>query len=730
MAERLVIEINGKIAGFQKSLKDAKKETESFERATAKIAKVSAIAFTGLTASIVGLTNQARKMEDMTTQFRVLTGSAEKATALMKDLTEFSAKTPFQLEGINKAASQLLGFGFEAEQIKPKLKEIGDVAAAINKPISEVGFIFGQVAAAGKLTGERLLQFQERAIPIGPAIAKTMGVAEGSVRDLVSQGKVSFEIFEQAFASLSEKGGFAFEGMSQRSETLSGLISTLKDNISLLAADIGQQFLPEFKKATESLIKGIQFLKDNPEFTKLTAAVIAASTAFSGFVVVVNASATALIKFRAIAVATAAPLTALASALAPILAVGGALAGVVVGLKKVAETNAERALNRSLQDINKELSELKRKKDIINEAAEKDSNYKKLVEKEIEKIDDQIRKLDELKKARQLADPDFGTGKMLLRPEVDGSVDPLAGVNQDLFGDSANIVSPLAPNPEATEEAFKKSREKSLEQREIDLGIKSEQEEEDLERQIVLDQLKDDQDLARINKQIENEEDKEKRLKLIQDRRDLIEQKRDKMRLKQQFISNKERLQMDYETNKQLVDGATTLASTLVSVSGASAKQQFLIQRSLGIVQTLINAYMAKGLAEATVPPPAGEILGANRLTQGLIASGIIAAQTGIQYTAMAEGGLVSGGIRGVDSVPILGQQGELMSPAQNFEEVIGSVRAKREAEKLVGDREEYATEDFFEDDKPDILVGIKEEFVEYIELEIVRRRGIGISHI
>ena len=48
-------------------------------------------------------------------------------------------------------------------------------------------------------------------------------------------------------------------------------------------------------------------------------------------------------------------------------------------------------------------------------------------------------------------------------------------------------------------------------------------------------------------------------------------------------------------------------------------------------------------------------------------------------------GALITGGIPGIDSVNVLAQQGELISPVQNFEEVIGSVRAKREAESLGG---------------------------------------------
>jgi len=102
-----------------------------------------------LAAGIVLAVNEAKKIETITTQFEVLTGSAEKATQIVKELQDFSATTPFQFEGIAQTAKQLIGFGFEADQIQGKLQAIGDVASAIGKPISEIGLIFGQVSAAG-----------------------------------------------------------------------------------------------------------------------------------------------------------------------------------------------------------------------------------------------------------------------------------------------------------------------------------------------------------------------------------------------------------------------------------------------------------------------------------------------------------------------------------------------------------------------------------------------------
>ena len=132
-----------------------------------------------------------------------MTGSAEKGKAIMKDLVEFTAKTPFQLEGVGNTAKQLLAFGFTTKEVKENLQFLGDAASGSGNDLGSLGQIFGQVAAAGKLTGERLNQLQERAIPIGPALAKTMGVAESSIKEMVSAGKISFTDFETAFKSLA-----------------------------------------------------------------------------------------------------------------------------------------------------------------------------------------------------------------------------------------------------------------------------------------------------------------------------------------------------------------------------------------------------------------------------------------------------------------------------------------------------------------------------------------------
>jgi tape measure domain-containing protein len=190
-------------------------------------------------------------------------------------LEEFSSGTPFQFEEVANAGKLLLAFGFQADELKDRLREIGDVAAATGQELGSIATIYGQVTAAGKLTGERLNQLQERSINIAPAIAKVFGVAEKQVRDLVSKGVVSAEKFQEAFASLSSEGGIAFGGLQKKSETLNGKLSTLSDNWDGLVRIIGNKFLPVAKSAVgaiNSLVKGARDLFRDETAKERTAA--------------------------------------------------------------------------------------------------------------------------------------------------------------------------------------------------------------------------------------------------------------------------------------------------------------------------------------------------------------------------------------------------------------------------------------------------------------------------
>jgi len=171
----------------------------------------------------------AVNIEQLSTSFEVMLGSADAAQKMMADVTAFAASTPFELPGIQTASKSLLAFGIEQEKIIPSLKMVGDVAAGVGAPLEDLAVIYGKARTAGTLYAEDVNQLTERGIPIIAELAKQFGVAESEVKGLVEDGKVGFDDLEKAFQNMTGEGGQFFNLMEKQSKTAGGVISNLKD---------------------------------------------------------------------------------------------------------------------------------------------------------------------------------------------------------------------------------------------------------------------------------------------------------------------------------------------------------------------------------------------------------------------------------------------------------------------------------------------------------------------
>jgi len=237
------------LAKLEKEFKDLDKEAKKSGKDSdksfslmSKGAAGAAIAVAALAKGFQFAISEAIKIEDLETSFISFTGSAESAADQIERLAEFSASTPFQLEELARANRTLLAFGSGTDESVTQLKQLGEAAAATGSDIGELATIFGQIQAETKLSSERFNQLVERGINIGPILAESLGVAESSLKDLRAQGKISSDDVAKAFETLANT---KFAGALERqSKTLSGSISTLKDNVSLLAASFGKTLQP------------------------------------------------------------------------------------------------------------------------------------------------------------------------------------------------------------------------------------------------------------------------------------------------------------------------------------------------------------------------------------------------------------------------------------------------------------------------------------------------------
>lgn len=214
-------------------------------------------AVTAIGGAVAYFAKKAGEMEQVKVAFETMTGSAEVAGKLIKDLTAFAARTPFELTGIFTTTKLLMGMGIEVDKMIPTLKALGDVSAGLSVPIERIALNFGQIKAQGKLTGRELRDFAVAGVPLLDELSKMLGKSKEAVGDLVSAGKVDFATVEKAFIRMSSEGGRFANMMIKQSKTLLGLYSNLKDFLEVTAIQIGEEFLPQLKDFAQGILDWI-----------------------------------------------------------------------------------------------------------------------------------------------------------------------------------------------------------------------------------------------------------------------------------------------------------------------------------------------------------------------------------------------------------------------------------------------------------------------------------------
>jgi tape measure domain-containing protein len=217
-------------------------------------------------AALGGLAvKQAANFERLQTTLNTLTGSAEAGAEAFERLVQFSAKTPFQLNELVKVNNTLMGFGLNADQAFNSLSMLGDIAGIVGGDLQSIGIAFGQAAAEGRVMTRDLRQFINNGVPILDILAESMGVARGEIMDMASEGKITFDILNSAFRNATSEGGKFEGGMNTLSTTLNGLFSTLKDNVNIALAELGQEIADvlNLKEGIPALSNRIRSLVDN-----------------------------------------------------------------------------------------------------------------------------------------------------------------------------------------------------------------------------------------------------------------------------------------------------------------------------------------------------------------------------------------------------------------------------------------------------------------------------------
>lgn len=241
------------------------------------------------------------EMENVKTDFEVLTGSMEEADAIVDQLRKKGASTPFEFQDLAQSTKQLMQFGLSAKDSMGMLDMMGDISMGNKERLQGLSLVMGQVASNGKLMGQDLMQMINQGFNPLVVMAKRGAKSEDEfranmarLRQEMSQGKISFDDVKQAMQEATGEGGQFFQGMQKGSQTLSGLWSTLLDSVTNLFVVLDAKLFPAFKRITVQMTAIITSVGDwaekNQELigTGLDVVMAAIETTLNGIVAAWN----------------------------------------------------------------------------------------------------------------------------------------------------------------------------------------------------------------------------------------------------------------------------------------------------------------------------------------------------------------------------------------------------------------------------------------------------------
>lgn len=222
------------------------------------VAAGAATAAVGAGIGKVGI-DYNRMMEQSAIAWETILGDANKAKKTIEELETMGAKTPFEFEGLDKAAKLLNMAGFEGDKLFTTLTSVGDAVSAVGGGQAElegVSMAIFQMASKGKISAEEMNQLAERGIPAWQMMADSMGKSVPELMKMSEQGKLfAKDVLPQLVDGMGKKFGGAME---KQSATFNGQMSTMTDNAKILAGVMTEDL---FGKLTSIMPKANELLQ-------------------------------------------------------------------------------------------------------------------------------------------------------------------------------------------------------------------------------------------------------------------------------------------------------------------------------------------------------------------------------------------------------------------------------------------------------------------------------------
>jgi tape measure domain-containing protein len=207
--------------------------------------------YTIIGAGLGAITSLGAQAEKTSVAFRVLVGDERKAGELLQQINGFAAATPFSKLDLEGAAQMLLNFGVSSNDVMQRLQQLGDISMGDSQKLNSLALVFGQVSAAGKMSGQDLMQFINAGFNPLKELQAMTGKSYQDLQDMMSKGKIGVDAVASALKHATQEGGMFHGMMDEQSKTVSGKWSTAIGLIQQRAVEVYDKLQPFILQAID-----------------------------------------------------------------------------------------------------------------------------------------------------------------------------------------------------------------------------------------------------------------------------------------------------------------------------------------------------------------------------------------------------------------------------------------------------------------------------------------------
>jgi tape measure domain-containing protein len=249
---------------------------------------VSYLVGNGMMSLVNSIVQTRGQFQQLEIAFGTMLGNEQKAKAIMDQMVDTAAKTPFDLMGVAGGAKQLLAYGTAADKVNDTLIRLGNIASGLSIPLNDIVYLYGTTMVQGRLYAQDVRQFTGRGIPLVKELAAMYGKTAEEINTMVSEGKIGFPEVEKVLNKLTNSGGQFFNLMEKQSSSLTGMIANLGDAWDTALNKLGEDNQDVFASG----ISGATYLVEN--FDEILRIVKAITIAYGSYkaAIVLNTLAT------------------------------------------------------------------------------------------------------------------------------------------------------------------------------------------------------------------------------------------------------------------------------------------------------------------------------------------------------------------------------------------------------------------------------------------------------